>query len=446
MSPDPRLLFINPWIHDFAAHDFWSKPLGLLRIAEYLSHYPVHIDWIDVMDRFHPSWQTAKTKPAAHGKYHREELVKPAFLPAIPRQYSRYGAEKSKVRAHMLNLKKPDLIFMATHLTYWYGGVGEAVDLCRELFPDVPIITGGIYATLMPDHIRQALAPDLNIEGPGEAAALAAVNRFCSTDFQDHTATPFIRRSWIHYPVLKSLPFESSHGCPYQCSFCASKLLLPSYSRYDTGDFIRYFLEMTEIHAVRDVVFYDDALLLNSDSHIKPILRTLASERPGLQIHTPNGLFARFIDAELARLMRRSGFVMPRLSLESSDADIQNRSSRKVNNSDYRRAIRHLQQAGYAPGQYLTYIISGLPGQTLGSIRASIDFAHEQGSRISIPDYSPIPGTEDFIKSGFPEEADPLLLNNSVYPYLLKPELRTGYEELRRYAKMLNDRLPNVTG
>ena len=29
----PHILLINPWIHDFAAYDFWAKPIGLLIIT-----------------------------------------------------------------------------------------------------------------------------------------------------------------------------------------------------------------------------------------------------------------------------------------------------------------------------------------------------------------------------------------------------------------------------
>ena len=28
-----KILLINPWIHDFAAYDFWLKPLGLLYLG-----------------------------------------------------------------------------------------------------------------------------------------------------------------------------------------------------------------------------------------------------------------------------------------------------------------------------------------------------------------------------------------------------------------------------
>ena len=28
-----NILLVNPWIHDFAAYDFWLKPLGLLYLG-----------------------------------------------------------------------------------------------------------------------------------------------------------------------------------------------------------------------------------------------------------------------------------------------------------------------------------------------------------------------------------------------------------------------------
>jgi hypothetical protein len=50
----PHILLINPWIHDFAAYDFWAKPLGLLTIAGILRLHGYEITYIDCLDRFHP--------------------------------------------------------------------------------------------------------------------------------------------------------------------------------------------------------------------------------------------------------------------------------------------------------------------------------------------------------------------------------------------------------
>ena len=49
-----RILVINPWVYDLAADNLWSKPLGLLKVAEYLSQYDVDIRLIDCMEEFKP--------------------------------------------------------------------------------------------------------------------------------------------------------------------------------------------------------------------------------------------------------------------------------------------------------------------------------------------------------------------------------------------------------
>ena len=50
----PHILLVNPWIHDFAAYDFWAKPLGLLALAALLRSHGLSVSYIDCLDRFHP--------------------------------------------------------------------------------------------------------------------------------------------------------------------------------------------------------------------------------------------------------------------------------------------------------------------------------------------------------------------------------------------------------
>ena len=52
MKNNYNLLLINPWIYDFTAYDFWSKPLGLLYIASILRERGYEISYIDCMDRY----------------------------------------------------------------------------------------------------------------------------------------------------------------------------------------------------------------------------------------------------------------------------------------------------------------------------------------------------------------------------------------------------------
>ena len=88
----PRILLVNPWIHDFAAFDCWSKPLGLLYIASVLRAEGFSVELVDCLSTGCPSTVAAlRRRPNGSGHFLKEQLPKPAPLGHVPRKYSRYG-------------------------------------------------------------------------------------------------------------------------------------------------------------------------------------------------------------------------------------------------------------------------------------------------------------------------------------------------------------------
>ncbi len=65
-------------------------------------------------------------------------------------------------------MPRPDAVLVTSLMTYWYPGVTAAIRLVREYFPGVPVILGGIYASLCPDHARSHSGADLVLTGPWE--------------------------------------------------------------------------------------------------------------------------------------------------------------------------------------------------------------------------------------------------------------------------------------
>lgn len=51
-----------------------------------------------------------------------------------------------------LNPSPPDMVFVTSMMTYWYPGVFEVIRIVNELLPDAPVVLGGNYATICPDH------------------------------------------------------------------------------------------------------------------------------------------------------------------------------------------------------------------------------------------------------------------------------------------------------
>ena len=117
----PHILLVNPWIHDFAAYDFWAKPYGLLSLAAVLRDHGLRVSYIDCLDRFHPKARPGDPR-ARHGRgpYRKQSIDHPRGLEGIERTYSRYGIDPEWLREDLRELDAPDLILVTSLMTYWY--------------------------------------------------------------------------------------------------------------------------------------------------------------------------------------------------------------------------------------------------------------------------------------------------------------------------------------
>ena len=165
----PVILLVNPWIHDFAAYDLWARPLGLLVLASRLRRCGWEPHLVDCLDPEHPEMEPAKVKDLSHGHFHRNPISKPEALQGVPRTYCRYGVHPEFIRKDLESMQVPHAILVTSLMTYWYHGVQETIQLLRSVFPDVPILLGGVYASLLPEHARERCGADEVLVGPGEA-------------------------------------------------------------------------------------------------------------------------------------------------------------------------------------------------------------------------------------------------------------------------------------
>jgi radical SAM superfamily enzyme YgiQ (UPF0313 family) len=152
------------------------------------------------------------------------------------------------------------------------------------------------------------------------------------------------------------------------------------------------------------------------------------------RLHTPNGVHAREISADLAVLLRRAGLVTVRLSLETTDVLRQQSTGGKVTTAAFEQAVAYLQAAGFGPAELGTYILAGLPGQPLAEVEQTIRFVQGLGVQAKLALFSPIPGTPDGDQALAPG-ADPLLHNNTVYPYLLGDDYVRELQRLKHLAQ-----------
>jgi len=490
----PHILCVNPWIHDFAAFDFWAKPLGLLQLAAIAREGGARVTFLDCLDRFHPravEQKRIKILSDGRGPFRKRSIPVPENLQKAVERFSsvknffRYGVEPEWFRDDLRNLAetgRPDLIMVTSLMTYWASGVQETISVIKEIFPDLPVVLGGIYATLCSDHARKNSMADRVVTGRGEEQLydiIRSYTGFCLA--VENQASPisvaFDRRSQFSPVNLDALPFPAldlisnltyapiltSRGCPFSCSYCASSFLEPQLRRRSPESVFEEICHWHEQYGVNNIAFYDDALLINPENYILPLLekilqysltgkshlasRQLLQNRTyvlnqsssSLSFHTPNALHIRQITKDIADLMFRTGFLTIRLGLETTDFSISRREDIKVKEDEFYHAVAMLKQAGFKREQIGAYLLSALPGQNLDDLERSVALVKESGIMPVLAYYTPIPHTpmwrDALLHSPFDLENEPLLTNNALLPCLHNEHEIKKISELKRVAK-----------
>lgn len=227
-------------------------------------------------------------------RYHRSFL--PTGLLKLAALHRSAGDRVELVHGLRPAGRPPDIIYITSLFTYWSGFVHESVRYYRRAYPSARIVAGGIYASLMPEHCRDSGCDEVFVGVHKEAENyLPAYDLVCEVDFQVIHAT---------------------RGCPRRCSFCGTWKIEPKfeYKRSIRDEIFR-----------NNVVFYDNNLLAS------PAIRDILDELAGLRVNrkpvvcdSQCGFDGRYLDAEIAALLKKAHFVYPKIAwdgpLDEKDA------------------------------------------------------------------------------------------------------------------------------
>jgi len=443
------ILLVNPWIYDFAAYDFWIKPLGLLYVGSFLRQNGFDVRLVDCLDPYHPGMpfeprvHRPKRKPFGQGKFAKEKISKPEPFRDILRSYHRYGITPRIFKDEILQDGRPDLVMVTSMMTYWYPGVFEAIRIISDLLPGTPVVLGGHYATLCRDHAVSHSGADVVLSGEGERKIpelfknmldeeLKFVPDHENLDTYPYPALDLVRR-------LDHVPILTSRGCPFRCTYCASGLLNKGFRRRDPLKVADEITFWNHSRGVRDFSLYDDAFLVRPQDMAIPLLEEIIKRDLKCRFHCPNGLHLREVNDTIARLLFKAGFVTLRFGFESANPDAQIETGGKVSNQELLAAVRSLKKAGYSNGDIGIYLLCGLPGQKASEIRESIRFVQTCGARPILAEFSPIPGTtlwESSLRTSiYPIGDDPLFHNNSLLPCRSEDLTHEDFKALKRLAR-----------
>ena len=183
---------------------------------------------------------------------------------------------------------KPDLICVTSIFTYWSKYVKNAVFHYKNKFKDVPILVGGVYASLMPDHCKKYTKCTDVIEGPiPEVENLIPDYSLVDVDYQI-----------IH----------TSRGCIRKCGFCGTYIIEPEWvcKKSIKDEIIK-----------KKLIFYDNNLLANQ--YIEDILNELIElkkEKRITYLESQSGFDGRILRKKpyLAKMLKDAGFKNPKIA------------------------------------------------------------------------------------------------------------------------------------
>ncbi len=294
--------------------------------------------------------------------------------------------------------------------------------IIKRVSPASKVVVGGVHATAMPDEVLREANVDYVVRGEGEIpffelisgkapAEIGGLSFRGSNPLQpivhnpmaepitdlDSLPTPayHLIRFDLYKPAvgayrrLPSINMTMTRGCPGKCTFCNSaETALRTRSARHVVDEIE---KLQDRYGIREVSFYDDTLTI-----FKPQVAEMCDLIIERGIDLTWSCFARTdcVSPPLLGKMRAAGCHQILFGIESADAEILRNIRKPIDIEQTRKAVRMVQDAGIAVRAAFMF---GNPGETVESMRRTIDFAIDLDPDIAIFNITtPYPGTQMF--------------------------------------------------
>ncbi|RPJ55323.1 MAG: radical SAM protein [Acidobacteria bacterium] len=196
-------------------------------------------------------------------------------------------------------------------------------------------------------------------------------------------------------PLMKG-PFSfvvTSRGCPAGCKYCIKHVSYQNSVRLLSPE--RIMEEISQLHSfgIRNIHMYADLFTVNREQ-VMGLCELILKE--GLKIRWTCNSRVDFVDEEMLKMMGRSGCWMISWGIESGNEQILRRAAKGANPKKAHQALSWARAAGI---KNWGYFIIGLPGETVETIRETIDLAKTLPLELALFHIAaPYPGTPFFFE------------------------------------------------
>jgi len=378
---------------------------------------------------------------------------------------SRYSKEKIK---NKLDEYQPDIVGV-TSVTLNYPIASDILKYAKSLDKDIITIIGGPHVTFAPvETLTEAPWIDVVVKGEGEMTMLdivsgkklADIDGIAYRDKSDGIKQTRERRliedldelpppAKHLFPLSRYLALDvhasilTGRGCPFNCIFCVGSKMGGRRVRYRNPKLIVDEVEQALSSGFTEVNFEDDHLTINH-KHLNAICDEIMAR--GLKFNWSAFSRVDTVNSEILRKMKQAGCTWLLYGVESGNQEILDTIKKKITLQKVKDAVDMAKEAGIG---ILASFIVGLPGETVETLRQTMQFAQGLGTSYGFNVLSPFPGTE--VREKAAEYGVEILTNDWTKYDCNRPVTRTkdaGPKEinafLQQYFEELNEYLTQL--
>lgn len=280
-------------------------------------------------------------------------------------------------------ISNPDEIYVTSLFTYWYKKSWEAVKHYKGWYPNSKVMLGGIYATLCPEHAMQSGADEVMVGQHPEA--------------KKHPPNPLLLPEKPDFAYCMT-----SYGCSGNCKFCGTHAIYGAGIKQREVEEVVNEIQLQYDRGFRKIYFGDDDLLCKADKHFIPIMNEILKRKLKIEFYVYGGLQARWMNDEIAEIIKKAKFKYLSFGLESVSKDILDKMNRGYLGgvSALDNALDCLKKVKFDFKNITVFFMVGLPYQTQKDMLATLIYVVKKGLWAEPQRWAPIPGTPDFITLG----------------------------------------------
>lgn len=326
----------------------------------------------------------------------------------------------------------PGLIGIST-MTNQYQFATQISQFLKEEFPEIPIICGGVHASMVPEETIAEPFFDYVCMGEGEGAILDLVEALERGErphgilnllskredgtvvkpglrpYQDLTVLP--NKDYGLYDFQQMIDAKngwvglmSSRGCPYRCTYCFNHTIVdmyrdkavgkgPKYLRHHPVERMMEEIEflLTNYTGIEMFIFDDDLFTLNRDY----LMAFCTAYKKQFKIPFVVNAHIKVFDAVEARYLKEAGCGMVKFGLESGSERVRKEIMyRYMKNAEIERAFRLAEEYDLDTS---AFVMIGMPTETIAEIWETIDLlATSKPTRFRWSIFFPYVGTKAY--------------------------------------------------